>query len=69
MITATEASRLATTSERVRTLNAETRAERSRRNEIVVQLIDRGVKYRAVARAANLSVAAVAGIMANQDPE
>lgn len=68
MITADESGRLATTSERVRTLNAEVHAERERRNSIVRTLIDRGVKYRAVAHAAGLSVAAVAGIMADQGP-
>jgi len=69
VITAPETDRLATTGERVRTLNAETTAERSRRNRIIRELIDRGEKYRAVARASGLSVAAVAGIMAYQEPE
>jgi hypothetical protein len=63
MITAIETSRLATTAERVRTLNAETCAERERRNEIVREMIDRGEKYRAVGRAAGLSPAAICAIM------
>lgn len=69
MITATEGSRLDSTAERVRTLNAETTAERSRRNRIVRELIDRGEKYRAVARVAGLSVAAIASIMSYTESE
>jgi hypothetical protein len=67
VITTAEVSRLDTIAERVRTLNAETAAERSRRNELIRELIDRGEKYRAVSRAAALSVGAVAGVMAGSD--
>jgi hypothetical protein len=67
VITDAESGRLATTGERVRTLNAETRAERSRRNTLIREMIDRGEKYRAVGRAAGLSNAAVAGIMASAE--
>lgn len=67
MITPEELSRLDTTAERVRTLNAETTAERCRRDRIIRELIDRGEKYRAVARASGLSVAAIASVMAGHD--
>jgi hypothetical protein len=63
MITTAERARLDTTADRVRTLNAETTAERARRNGIIRELIDRGEKYRAVSRAAGLSVAAIAAVM------
>lgn len=67
MITAGEVTRLAHIAERVRTLNAETDAERARRNGLVRELIDRGEKYRAVCRASGLSIGAVAAVMAGTD--
>lgn len=67
MITAGEVLRLARTAERVRTLNAETTAERARRNGLIRELINRGEKFRAVSRAAQLSIGAIAAVMAGSD--
>lgn len=68
-LTAGETLRLTTTGERVRTLNAETTAERHRRNGIVREYIDRGEKVRAVARAAGISSTTVMDICAFQESE
>lgn len=60
--------RLVTHAERVRTLTAELAAERSRRNGIIRELVDMaGHPYRAVGRAAGLSVAQVAAILGSPD--
>lgn len=60
--------RLGTHAERVRTLTAELGAERSRRNGIIKELVDiHGHPYRAVGRAAGLSVAQVAAILGRPD--
>lgn len=69
VISSAEVRRLSTTAERVRTLNAETTAERLRRDRLVRQLIDRGEKYRSVARAAGLSVGGVAAIVGRPEPD
>jgi hypothetical protein len=67
VITAAEVLRLARIADRVRTLNAETTAERARRNGLIRELIERGEKYRAVSRAASLSIGAIAAVMAGSD--
>lgn len=67
MIAPASRQRLADTAERVRTLNAETRAERARRNGIIRELIDGGETYRAVARAAGVSLGQVAAILTTTD--
>lgn len=69
MISTGEVKRLRTTAERVKTLSAEVAAERDRRNRIIRELINRGELYRAVSRAAGLSVAGIAGIMGWQDSD
>lgn len=63
MITPDEIRRLARTGETVRTLTAELRAERDRRDKLVRELIERGEKYRAVARVVRLSPGTIAAIM------
>lgn len=63
-ISTDELVRLASTVARVRLLHAETRIERGRRNTFVRELIERGERYRSVAQASGLSLAAVAGIAA-----
>lgn len=68
MIPETERRRLHSHAERVRTITAELTAERSRRNGIIRELVDvHGHTYRAVGRAAGLSVAQVASILASRD--
>lgn len=63
VISSSEVLRLSRTAERVRTLNAETTAERERRDRLVRELIDRGEKWRTVARASGMSIGGLARIM------
>jgi hypothetical protein len=68
MIPESERRRLHSHAERVRTITAELTAERSRRNGIIRELVDvQGHPYRAVARAAGLSVAQVGVILSSRD--
>lgn len=64
MIPEDERRRLHTHAERVRTLKAELGAELDRRNVIIRELVDfGGHTYRAVARAAGLSVGQVSAVL------
>ena len=68
-ISTAEATRLHTMGEHVRTLNAETRAARTSRNDLVRTMMERGEKVRAVALAAGISATLVMDIMTWQPPQ
>jgi hypothetical protein len=59
VITSGDVTRLQSAARRVHALNAETADARAQRNEIIRDLIERGVKLRTVSHVAGLSLAVV----------